>query len=90
MLPKTGLVKFGATWCGPCKAVKPALEAVKLETNVELLEVDIDEDQDLASQFGIRGVPTVLAFKDGNLVGQLVGAKTKEDYLELVNKLKGE
>lgn len=84
----SGLLKFGATWCAPCRAIKPALEAVKQKTGVELQEVDIDENNELSVEFGVRGVPTVFALKDGKVVDQLVGAKTEQEYLELAKLVK--
>jgi thioredoxin 1 len=82
------LVKFGATWCGPCKAVKPVLEKVENTTGVTVFDVDIDESSQIAEEFGVRSVPTVFALKDGQPVGMIVGAKGEFAYLDLIEKLK--
>ena len=82
------LVKFGAVWCGPCRAVKPVLEKVESSTGVTVLDVDIDVSSEIAEQFGVRSVPTVFALKDGQPVGMIVGAKSESAYLELIEKLK--
>jgi thioredoxin 1 len=82
------LVKFGATWCAPCKAVKPVLEKVENTTGVTVFDVDIDESSQIAEEFGVRSVPTVFALKDGQPVGMIVGAKGEFAYLDLIEKLK--
>lgn len=82
------IIKFGASWCAPCRAVKPVLEKVEASTGTTILDIDIDESEDIAQQFGIRSVPTVLALKDGQPVGMVVGAKSESAYLELIEKIK--
>jgi thioredoxin len=84
---KSCLVKFGAEWCAPCKTVKPVLENVAADTGVDVYEIDIDSHGAVASLLGIRGVPTVIAFKDGTPVAQLVGAYDEESYKELAEKV---
>ena len=86
-LPDTCLIKFGATWCAPCRAVKPVLEKVESSTGVTIVDIDIDENSELAEQFGVRSVPTVFAIKNGQPVGMIVGAKGESVYNELVEKL---
>lgn len=85
---KSCLVKFGAEWCGPCRVVKPVLEAVENDTGVEVFDVDIEENSDAAISYGIRNIPAVIAFKNGQPVEQLVGAFGKDAYLQLVDKVK--
>ncbi|MCL2620411.1 MAG: thioredoxin [Defluviitaleaceae bacterium] len=67
------VVNFSATWCGPCKMLSPILEEIAGELNgkVKILKVDIDENKELTKQFGIRGVPTMLAFKGGEMVERI-------------------
>ena len=67
---KPTLVDFFATWCGPCKLQGPILEEVKnkLGDSVNILKVDVDQNQELSQQYGIRSVPTLILFKDGEAV----------------------
>jgi thioredoxin 1 len=84
---KTGvsLVKFGAAWCGPCVATKPVLEEVEKSCDgVTFLEVDVDEEVELAKEFGIRGIPFFLKMKDGEPVSSLAGQQTKEAFQKLI------
>jgi len=73
------LVDFWAEWCGPCKMLAPTLDELATEYigRAKIAKVDIDEHQDLAAQFGISSIPTLLLFKNGNVVGQSVGLKSK-------------
>jgi thioredoxin 1 len=73
------LVDFWAVWCAPCKAIAPALEelATQYKGKVKIAKVDVDENQQVAQQYGIRSIPTLLLFKGGKVVDQLVGAVPK-------------
>lgn len=84
---KTILVDFFATWCGPCKMLAPVLEQVKDEVgdNVEIYKIDIDECMDIAKQFGIMSVPTMIIFKDGKEVDRLVGLRPKASILNALS-----
>ena len=84
----TGLMKFSATWCAPCKVAAPAVKEAAEEAGVEVKSIDIDEDNETTSMYGVRSVPTVIAFKDGKPVDMIVGAVDKAKYLELANKAK--
>lgn len=79
------LVDFWAEWCGPCKMQLPVLEEISSEmTDVRVCKVNVDENNELAIKFGIRSIPTMMIFKNGEKVDQLVGLKQKN---ELVGKL---
>jgi thioredoxin 1 len=68
------LVKFAGTWCPPCRALQPTLDAIARDRDdVLVLSVDVDDSQALAQKFGVRSVPTLVAFRDGRAIGQLVG-----------------
>src|SRR3954454_21812816 len=76
------LVDFWAEWCGPCKMVAPILDELAAEYNGKLKigKVNIDEYQPLATQYGIRAIPTLLIFKQGQVVDQVVGLRSKKDF----------
>lgn len=78
----TILVDFYADWCGPCKMMGNILEGL----DIEVLKVNTDEFPELAQNFGVMNIPTLVLFKDGSKVDKLVGLQSKEDILEFVNK----
>jgi len=78
------LVDFWATWCGPCRMVAPILEELSAETGLKVAKVDVDENPGLAQQYGIMSIPTLMVFKNGQLVNKAIGAMPKENILDLL------
>ena len=75
---KQVLVDFFATWCGPCRQMSPILEQVSEErSDVKIVKVDVDENQNLAAEYGVMSIPTLIYFKGGKAVSQAVGARSK-------------
>ncbi len=82
------LVDFWAEWCGPCKALAPKLEEIanELGAKVKIVKVNVDENKDHASEFGVRGIPTLLIFKNGQKVDQIVGNVPKDNITSTLQK----
>lgn len=81
------LVDFWAEWCGPCKTIAPVLEEIAQELGgkLKIVKVDIDRNAQTPKKYGIRGVPTLMLFKDGQVAATKVGAEPKRKLLDWVN-----
>lgn len=84
-----GVVDFGATWCGPCQALAPTIEELAGEysgSNVKICKCDVDEASDLAAQWGIMSVPTIIFFKNGKQVDSVMGNQKKQVLKDKIEK----
>lgn len=82
------LVDFWAEWCGPCKAIAPTLDALSTEFDgkVKIVKLNVDENQETAAKFGIRSIPTLKLFKNGEEVDMVVGGLPKQEFVDFLNK----
>ena len=82
------LVDFWAEWCGPCRALNPKLEELASEhgDKVKFAKVNIDENSDSPAKYGVRSIPTLIMFKGGDRVDDIMGNQSKEVLVELINK----
>jgi len=85
------MVDFWASWCMPCKMLAPTIDevAAAFEGKAKVVKVDVDSNQPLAAKYGIRSIPTLLIFKDGQVIDTMVGGQTKADIAAKLNKLLG-
>ena len=82
---KTVLVDFWATWCGPCRMIAPVLEEVAKERpDITVCKVDVDEERELALEYNVSSIPTLLVFRDGKIVNQSIGVVPKERILAML------
>jgi len=80
------LVDFYADWCGPCKMLEPTVKSLAQSTDAAVAKVDIDQNQQLAQQYQVRGVPTLMLFSDGEAVEQVVGVRDESTLRSLIEQ----
>ena len=83
------IVKFSADWCSPCKALKPIWDEVSNVTTVEMVEINVDTQSEIVSEFGIRAVPTVLVLNNGDTIERLSNGITRDTLKSAIDKVEG-
>ncbi|MBN2466925.1 MAG: thioredoxin [Deltaproteobacteria bacterium] len=83
------LVDLGAEWCGPCRMIGPVIEeiAAEYQGRLKVGKLDVDQNQKTAGQYGVRSIPTLLFFKGGELVEEVVGAQSKAKLIQVIEKI---
>ena len=85
---KLVLVDFWATWCGPCQMIAPVIEKIAEEhENVKVCKVNVDDEQEIAIKYGVMSIPTLIFFKNGNTIKEVVGFHSKSELEEIIQSL---
>lgn len=81
------LLDFHASWCGPCKSLNPIIDELASDNGgkIKIGKVDVDESGEIALSYGVRGIPTIIFFKNGKEVDKVVGLKTKSEFQDKIN-----
>ncbi len=80
------LVDFYADWCGPCQMMEPTIETLAADTDAAVLKVDVDQFQQLAGEYQVQGIPTLLVFADGELADRMVGAQSEDQLRDALSQ----
>lgn len=85
LIKDSAVVDFYATWCGPCKMFSPIFEETANEIDMNFVKIDVDNNSDIARDYGVMSIPTVILFKDGKEVKRNVGFMSKEEFIKFLN-----
>jgi len=83
----TVMVDFWAKWCGPCLMLSPILEEIAVEKKINLIKIDVEVEPELAQQFNVTSLPTVIILKDNKIITSLTGSRPKSEYLKAISSI---
>ena len=86
MLEQAVLISFHAPWCAPCKAMAPIVKEIISTSGLKLVDVDVDEDVELAIEYKVRAIPTLILVKDNHEVGRLIGSQSAEQLKKFIHR----
>jgi len=84
LIKDTSVVDFYATWCGPCKMFGPIFEEIANENNINFIKLDVDKHSEIAREYGVMTIPTIILFKDGKEVKRHTGFMSKDQLIEFI------